>query len=110
MGTYHMTTNEWRDTAATTLARIEAKQDSMEDKIDVLSVTLLGNGKPEEGLLFRVSEHHKAFHIGKVCRSPKTWLAAIAFFIAAHWVVELFGNPLLNWILGALKLPPINLG
>ena len=110
MGTSHMTTNEWRDTAATVLARIEAKQDSMDEKLDILSVTLLGNGKPEEGLLFKVTEHHKGFHIGKACRSPRTWLAAVGFFIVAHWVVELFGNPLLTWILGALKLPPITLG
>jgi hypothetical protein len=105
-----MTTNEFRDTAATTLARIEAKQDSMESKIDVLSVTLLGNGKPEDGLLFKVAEHHKQTHLATLLKSPRLWIILVCGTIIAHYVLEMWSGPILNWLLAAAKLPPINLG
>lgn len=105
-----MTTSEWRETAASVLARIEAKQDAMGEKIDILSVTLLGNGKPTEGLLYKVEQHHKTAHMAALVKNWRAWVVVVCVSILAHSVMEYWGSPILNWMLAALKLPPINLG
>jgi hypothetical protein len=98
-----MTTSEFRDTAATTLARIEAKQDVMGDKIDNISVVLLGNGKPEEGLLFKVTEHHKKTHLSDLVKHKWFWAAAVGIFISLQ--LAGIGDPLMRFVAKLLGAP-----
>ena len=98
-----MTTNEFRDTAATTLARIEAKQDVMVDKIDILSVTLLGNGKPEEGLVFIVKQHHAKTHLSDIVKHKWFWASAVAIFLSLQ--LAGIGDPLMRFVAKLLGAP-----
>jgi hypothetical protein len=105
---------EWCQTAAITLVRMEGKQDAADEMrkimaadIKELSVAVLGNGKPEEGLVFQFKQHNKKMHLADIVKNWRIWVGVFIVSILAHQAMELWGVSLLNWLLGTLKLPPI---
>lgn len=86
------------------VARIDERTRLMDEKLDGACEVLLGNGKPETGLVFRVKEHHARPHLHSMIKSKTFWALMLAVILFANVLVDL-GSPLITVLAKFLGIP-----
>lgn len=89
---------------AEVVVRIDERTKVMDEKLDNACVALFGNGKPDDGLVFQVKEHHAKPHIHKWVGTKMFWTILFGGIITINVLVR-FAWPWIVVIGKALGIP-----
>ena len=81
------------------------KEDMTEVKGSVreMHLSLTGTGKPEEGLVFMVKQHHAKIHLSEVIKHKSFWYVIVTLFLALQ--IAGIGDPILRIIAPLVGAP-----